>query len=1078
VGVTLSKEQRAAVEHAGGPLIVLAGPGTGKTRVITARVAHLIQERGVNPESVLSVTFTNKAAGELRERLAALIDPVVVARMRACTMHAFGMHILRRFGDMLGLPGEVELLDVAQQRRMAREIIRAEGLYRASIGRGIDAAVEHGLSVSRELVSLGVEPGEALARCDREEQALAGDGSPEARAARAELAMFREAAQLAAHMDRRCLEEGTARFDDLIRWPIALLRASVLARDIVRQECRHVLLDEFQDLNATQIAFLAEICPPGSNPDLCVVGDDDQSIYAFRGADERAFERFEATWPGTTTLKLTTNYRSGAKIVGASNRIISLAGSRFAPDKVGVSGEGAPAGSSVEMVRVANADAGADAIAAMIGRMREDDPAIDLTEIAVIARTNNDLLRVRAALDVIGVPSVSSVSDASHEDAGVQGVLDWCNLLVDPTRTWAARSILAHAPFHLPAPAVGVLEGRYRRERSLAEEGEAPDPGPFMAWAAANAPAGMEEALARAAAMEGVLAKAVSGRPADDALMRIIRQTGVAHAEELGERERAARVRSLVGLVRFVRGRLWRLDQPRDLRALLAYMDDLPESEKRFSPTPEETLDPPESEGVEGDGVRLLTAHASKGLEFDTVFIQQCWPAHGFPKSRSEDPLVPPSIAGADPHGRSAAERRMDEERRVFFVALTRAKRRAVLMAKPPKGKPSSTHFPLELLADPDVGIIDRDASDLPGLEGDELDGIEREGLGADDRAAVLHAARRSVRRAAARALDAAERSDTPGVADDDLLRSASLLAMIAHVERTESIPKWARAAGVYDEAARLVDRLRARRAASEASRSPCPLRLSYTRIKQYLDCPLCYRLKYELKLPEPATAATSLGSALHKALELFMRRWADADNEGRPTPGWAELEEETRRQFFAMWPKDTEVNHDELVRAFGQARMYWDHMHDPRAELTDRFECEFVLPYECDGISHSIAGKIDRIDRLPTGGWKVIDYKTGNPRKALLEPANDDLQLGIYAMALPVLFPGDDCSGSVGEYWMLASGEKGSISLDSLRMDKIRKNIDKAIRGITQGHFPKGRDCGGVCAFLDEPDPLAPDPA
>lgn len=1067
----LSDEQRLAVEHDDGPLIVLAGPGTGKTRVITARVAHMIRQRGVDAATVLAVTFTNKAAGELRERIGGYVERGDARAISCGTMHAFGMRLLRRFGGELGLPPELEILDTAQQRRMARELIRGHALFRSSIGRGIDTAAEQGLAVASELVSLGVRPADAAARAERVLAGLEGDRSPEARARRAELRVFIDGAKLSALMDARCLEEGTPRFDDLIRWPILLLERSALARDVMARDCKHVVVDEFQDLNATQIELLARLSPPESRGDVCVVGDDDQSIYGFRGADERAFERFDTVWGGVRTLKLTTNYRSGAPVIAASNAVIGRAGYRFAPDKAGEVGPNPPEGSSVELVRMEQALRSGAVAASMVGRMMESDPGVDLNGIAVIVRTGTELSRVQAAFEMAGIPCVSSAPDATPDDPGVVLALRWAALLVDPTDTSAARAVLTRAPFRCPSPAVGAVEQRYRAERSRFESGEGEDPGAALAWYAANAPESLREAIGRAEAMERALGEATSGMHADEALMRVIRATGAANAEELPARERSVRVRSLVGLVRFVRERLGRIGEPRDLRALLAYLDDLPDRDKAFRPAPEAVVEPGDiDEPGEGGGVRLLTAHASKGLEFDTVIVARVFPPDGFPQSKAKDPVVPEGVLDADPHGRSAHDRMMDEERRVFFVALTRAKRRAVLLAKLPKNKTTAVHYTLELRAEPGIDLIEHEERDvLTDTDADAMDALDQEG--AADRTAVLAGARRSARRAAAGALDALERRDTP---DPEMVRAlercADRLAMIAHVERHHEIPGWAAEAALRDEARALLERLDAGSDAPTAGMRS-PLRLSYTKINAYDRCPRCFYVREVLGLPERPGPALVVGKAVHAALESFTLKWASADSEGAEPPGAEELEAETRRAFFANWPRSTEVDPGQLERAIAQTRVYFDTLHDPGAHIIEP-EKKFVLPYVVDGVEHTIRGQIDRIDQLPSGGVRLIDYKTGHPKKELLKPGGTDLQLGIYAMAMLAEDEGV-LEGSAGEYWLLASGERGVIPLADLKLDKVRAKIDKIVRGMLAGAFEKGSQCGGDCEFLDDAGPF-----
>ncbi len=1069
--IPLSDEQRAAVEHAGSPLIVLAGPGTGKTRVITARVAHLVRERAVDPARVLAVTFTNKAAGELKERLGGLLPAERAQSVTACTLHAYGVRLLRRFGDMLGLPPDIEILDEAQQRRLARELIRANGLYRASIGRGIDHAVDHGLEVAHELVSTGITPEEAARRTEAVLTELDSDGSIESRARKAQLSIARDGIELARLMNEACLERGTARFDDLITWPMLLMRRSDTVASIVRHECRHVVVDEFQDLNATQIEWLGLLCPPRSNPDLCVVGDDDQSIYAFRGADERAFDRFESFWKNSTTLRLTTNYRSGPAVIEASNAIIGNAGYRFDGSKFGRPGPGASGDSTVELVRVGSDMRVGQVAAAMIRQAIDADPGTDLSRIAIIGRTGPELLRCAGALDAAGIPYTCSVPDASREDAGVRAVLAWAALVTDPTRTWAARAVLTRPPFSIDAATLGTLEHRYRQQRAWANANPGEEePGPFVAWLSAHAPSGTGDALRHAAEVEASIAEIAATDTADHAIMHTIRVSGVAHAEALPPRERAARIRALVALVRFTRERLPRLDEPRGLRELLTYIDDLPEKQKAFARAPEDHLAEADEASSE-PGVRLLTAHASKGLEFDTVYLLRCTSPHGFPQPKTDPPVLPEGVADPDPQGRDARARVDDEERRVFFVALTRAQRRAIMLGKIPK-KSSAINYPIELRAALGSALVEHDEADIiaPGDE-DPLRAEEIESGAGDDRAAVLAAARRSVRRDAARALDEAERRDEPDDALAARLRlAADHLALVRVLERTGEIPRWAAAAGLTEEAARLADRLRADDLPGVVFPGiPGPMKLSYTQISQYIACPRCYYLSFIQGLPDEASSAMSVGIAIHRALQVFANEWGMADSEGHPTPGWDRLEAETRRAFLHQWPRDQELDQHQLERAIAMARTFFDHLHPQNAHII-KAEQSFAFPFEVDGVTHAIKGMIDRLDQSPTGSVRIIDYKTGNPTKRLLEPKKDDLQMAIYAMALPAL--GIDAGpAATCEYWVLSTGEIGVIPIAELNLTKIRQTIAEAVRGMAAGHWEQGRECSGLCAFLDGPE-------
>jgi ATP-dependent DNA helicase UvrD/PcrA len=339
----LDPEQRAAAAVTAGPLLVVAGPGTGKTRTLTHRLAHLVAEAGVAPERCLAVTFTRRAAAEMRERLAALLgrraDAIVVT-----TFHGLGAAIVREHQAALGLPGDFRVADAARCAELAaaawgrpareaaqllaelgrrrREPIEAAGLARP--GRpepGIEAA---GLARSTppadepraKDLPVAAAPPAAEPPLPAEPIEAAGLARPTA-----------AAADLAAAYEEALRRRGLVDFDDLLGLPVGLFDARPDLRDRYRERFVHLSIDEYQDVDALQYRLVRQLAPPGAN--LCAIGDPDQSIYGFRGADVGFFLRFTADYPGTHVVHLHRNYRSSRVIVGAALSVIrpaSLAG--------------------------------------------------------------------------------------------------------------------------------------------------------------------------------------------------------------------------------------------------------------------------------------------------------------------------------------------------------------------------------------------------------------------------------------------------------------------------------------------------------------------------------------------------------------------------------------------------------------------------------------------------------------------------------------------------------------------------------------------------------------------------------
>src|SRR5215468_5216036 len=304
----LNPQQRAAVMHEGGPLLIVAGAGSGKTRVLTHRIAYLLAERHVAPSEILAITFTNKAAGEMASRVAALTGPRSRA-MWVMTFHSACVRILRREAKRLGFPAAFSIYDQADSQRLMALVSRELDLdpkYHPP-----KALLTQVSNLKNELV-------------DYESFASAADGY-----------RAKALAEAYAEYQRRLTASGAMDFDDLIMTTVSLLQVFPEVAEEYRRRFRHVLVDEYQDTNHAQYVLVRELVG-GPDPDmggeenpdapppaeLCVVGDADQSIYAFRGATIRNITEFERDFPDATTILLEQNYRSTQTILSAANAVI------------------------------------------------------------------------------------------------------------------------------------------------------------------------------------------------------------------------------------------------------------------------------------------------------------------------------------------------------------------------------------------------------------------------------------------------------------------------------------------------------------------------------------------------------------------------------------------------------------------------------------------------------------------------------------------------------------------------------------------------------------------------------------
>jgi DNA helicase-2/ATP-dependent DNA helicase PcrA len=1113
----LTPPQQQAVEYDAGPLIVLAGPGTGKTRTIIHRIAHQIQVRGIAPESIVALTFTVKAAAQLRDRLAGLVGSSMAERVNAATIHGFGHRLIRRFGDTLGLPPELELIDAAQSYRLLSQVILDHGLFESSRGQGLRGVVGHLRTIFEGLNHRGLTPKVCSAFTDewgRRMERGAGLTEVELDAQRAEQAYFADAVLAFGIYTAERLKRGWITFEDLLNLPLRLLRERPTVLAICRDEYRAFIVDEFQDCNPAQIELLSLLCGDGKaaaerratqGPDLCVVGDDDQAIYAFRGADEQAFRRFAAIWPPHEVMELDENFRSQPPVIAVGNAVIKRAQVRFRPDKTIAFPESKtpmPSGQAgVEAIRLEEDAQDGDVIASMILADRAQTAlagkARPWKHYAVIARTKNDLDRVGAALRLEGVPFERQREASPLDDPAVEDVLAWVEWLVNPDATWAARRVLLRPPLSIAAEEVTTWEREYKAQVSQAHAGRAGvgAPGRFADWLLAR---GREEpGVARAVELYQGLAKAAQSTRADELLFQIMTATDPVHAELLPARERSRRVASLVSLLTLARDKQRRLAPPGDLAEFWQYFQELRDADagmpavvglKEAVDGPLETADPA---AADDGAVQLLTAHVSKGLEFDTVFVTRVRPQHGFPSTKGEPHWETPEGLFDSMDSRTGTERRADEERRLFYVACTRAERRLVVLAKANKSPSKSTHYFEELTLQSPQLVTVRDAADVlreagkvGALARTSLDGA---GLDFRGRARIREAADRARRQARVEAAQALEMADRADLSQEQLAKAAAqmkaaaeLLATAAAGERGVAID-WLlkqrpdlkpvadrllllHKAGTKEEAA----------SAGELVLSPMepPLRLSYTDINSYHRCPRCFYLSKVMGLPQPDSSQQTIGTTAHRVLKQFYDLWAKADSEGQPRPGLEQLLAMSKESFLGSLDTDEAVSAEALDQLAAQMRLLFSRLHDPNAHVLET-ERAFDFDYILDGVTHRFTAKLDRIDLLPSGGVRIIDYKTGHATKRLLEPSANDLQLGIYALALRHSkgsgWALDGTLDGVAEYWCLATGQRGTIQLTDIDEAEVREQIDEAARGMLKGQFPRKPDCSGPCRLFGD---------
>lgn len=597
----LNPAQHDAVAHDGGPMLVVAGAGSGKTRVLTHRIAHLISEGQISPFSILAITFTNKAAEEMKSRVAALVGPVA-NRMWVSTFHSACVRILRQHAERIEFPPRFSIYDQADAVRLTSHVLRDLNLdTRRFPPRSVQATIS---SAKNE----GVSAADYVERASGLFEQRIGEVFVEFQA--------------------RLVAAGAMDFDDLLVNTVGLLRDHPDVLGDYRQRFEHVLVDEYQDTNPVQNDLVMLLATGHRN--IFVVGDSDQSIYQFRGADVRNILEFEQAFPDATVVVLDQNYRSTQTILEAANTVISRNPGRKPKELWTDAGNG----EAIACFRADDEVDEANWVARRLAAYR-DGGYHRWSEMAVFYRTNGQSRAIEEQLVRAGVPYQVVGGTRFYERREIRDALAYLRLAANPCDEVAARRVV-----NVPKRGVG--------DTSLAR---------ISAWAEANG-AGFVEALVdhlsagvTGRAATGItdfldLAAALTGR-LEDGPARVI-EVAIDRSGYVEELRAESSIES--------EGRLENLAE---LIGIAASFNDVEEFLERVSLVAD-TDDLPTTESGENDDgqVLLMTLHAAKGLEYPVVFLVGM-----------ED--------GVFPHLRSLGEpAQMEEERRLAYVGLTRARER------------------------------------------------------------------------------------------------------------------------------------------------------------------------------------------------------------------------------------------------------------------------------------------------------------------------------------------------------------------------------------------------------------------
>lgn len=592
----LNPDQLDAVVHESGPLLVVAGAGSGKTRVLTHRIAHLIH-MGVHPSKILAITFTNKAASEMRDRVFELVGPVVKT-MWVSTFHSACVRILRANAEAIGYPRQFSIYDSADSNRLTSYVIRDLGLdSKRFTPRGV-----HGI--------ISLKKNELI--------------SPQTMATEAENIFDRKHAEVYAEYQARLLKAGAMDFDDLLMNVVKLFGDHGNVLEHYRERFTQILVDEYQDTNQAQNEIALQLA--GGHQNICVVGDQDQSVYRFRGADFRNIIQFEEAFPDVTTIVLDQNYRSTQTILDAANAVIDNNQERK-PKALWTE-----AGMGERITRYHAEDEGDEAtfIATTARQLNEQD-AVNWRDIAVLYRTNAQSRVLEESFMRVGVPYKVVGGTRFYDRREVKDAMAYLRATVNPLDEVSVKRVLN-------TPKRGVGDASVVKLDAFA----AAESIPFVEALRRNDEAGVAGKAVRGITQFIELLDGLTTTAADDSygpgdvLQLALEGSGyLAELEAEDTIEAHTRIENLGELV----------GSAREFTVISEFMEQV-------------SLVADTDQLDDDDQVILMTLHSAKGLEFPTVFL-----------AGVEE--------GVFPHIRSLTEPvEMEEERRLAYVGITRAMKR------------------------------------------------------------------------------------------------------------------------------------------------------------------------------------------------------------------------------------------------------------------------------------------------------------------------------------------------------------------------------------------------------------------
>ena len=1049
----LNEEQTAAVRHKDGPLLIVAGAGTGKTTVITRRIAYLIERGLAKPDEILALTFTEKAAAEMEERVDRLL-PFGYVDLWISTFHSFGERILETHGLAIGLPAGFRLLNEFEQWALVRRNLDKFALdYYRPLGnpaKFIQALIKHFSRAKDE----DVDPAQYLKYAEELKEnaaSLLGGGKKKITNYKLQITNLTnkegkiEKKLLAQEINRICeisnayhvyqqllLNNNALDFGDLINYCLKLFRGRPAILNEYRSRFKYILLDEFQDTNWAQYELIKLLAAPRNN--LTVVGDDDQSIYAFRGASMSNILHFKKDFPGAGEVVLVKNYRSRQNILDLAydfiqlnnpNRLEWQLGSNLPAGKAGelevkskkpevrskkleVRSENENKGQAlnkkliaqnkgdgtIEMIVGTDKTHEYSLVAEKIAEKKIADPDATWNDFAVLARSNETAREAGAVLEAAGLPYLFLAARGLYAKAVIMDLVAYLKLLDDYHESPAVYRVLSIGVFGF-TPAELINFNYIARKKT---------------WSLFTVLKNSKDLIGAAARTKIETVLGLVARHTALARDRSVKEVAAAFLNDSGylkqlanAEERVAR-ENIAYLNRFMK-RIDEFAAHSDDKSVRVFLNEL---EIEIESGEEGVIAPDPDAGPEA--IRVMTAHAAKGLEFRYVFIaglvDKRFPSIGH---KEPIPLPDPLIKEVLPEG----DIHIEEERRLFYVAVTRA-REAVYFSWAPDYGGVRKKKPSRFLAESGL-INDRDKA----------------------------------------------------TANTDNELTNYKLPITNYKNFQNSNCEIAKQGG-------------------NTTTLKLPGYFSYTQLAAFNNCPYQYRFAHILKVPSRSKHTFSFGQTMHLTMQKIFGLAAEkkalrqgdlfgggasaqtGKNEKKPGLSWDEIKGIYDSSWIDDWYESAAQKKEYRRLGEKSLRLYYEKHKDAWPPARD---LEKGINLKIGGCR--IYGKIDRVDVLPEG-LRIVDYKTGEPKKAEKVGPEDKEQLLIYQLAAEQAL--GEKIAALQFYYLNDSSELNFLGSDKeLRAmeEKILNRITAIKKAAENDHFPpapsllcKYCDYRGICEY------------